>query len=70
MTGSLHMEGQEMIAAVIMILAVVLILAVSFVIGAIKTIGAYEEIFRERDDAEQEEYLRQWQKKKERRGKR
>ena len=59
-----------MIVAVIVIIAIVLILAVLFVIGAIKTIGAYEEVFRERDDAEQEEYLRQWRKKKEKCGKR
>lgn len=58
-----------MIVAVIVLIAVVLILGLLFIIGAIKTIGAYEEIYKERDDAEQEEYLRKWREKKERYGK-
>ena len=52
-----------MIVAVIVVIAIVLILAVFFVIGDIKMIGDHEEIFRERGDAEQEEYLRQWREK-------
>ena len=47
-----------------MIITVLLILGLLFVIGTIKTIGAYEEMYRERDDAEQEEYLREWRDKR------
>ena len=59
-----------MAIAIIVIISVLLILGLLFIIGTVKTIGAYEEMYRERDDAEQEEYLREWRenwnKKKER----
>ena len=53
-----------MAVAIIVIITVLLILGLLFVIGTIKTIGAYEEMYRERDDAVQEEYLREWRDKR------
>ena len=53
-----------MAIAIIVIISVLLILGLLFIIGTVKTIGAYEEMYRERDDAEQEEYLREWREKR------
>ena len=50
------------IAIIIIVLALVVLLA-----GMAVSIGASEEMYREFDDAQQEEYIRKWQEKKARR---
>ena len=54
------------IAIIIIVLALV-VLMLLFLAGMAVSIGASEEMYREFDDAQQEEYIRKWQEKKARR---
>ncbi len=48
---------------IIILIVVVLIVMALFVVGMFAVIGAQEDIYREFDDREQEEYIRKWQEK-------
>lgn len=49
---------------IIILIAAALIALALFVVGMFAVIGAQEDIHREFDDREQEEYIRRWQEKK------
>ena len=45
------------------VFVILIVLAILFIVGAASTYGAMDELQRELDDREQEEYIRKWVEK-------
>lgn len=53
--------------AIIVVITVLLIFGLLFVIGTVSSISAVDDLYREFDDREQEEYIRKWSEEKKQR---
>lgn len=53
--------------AAIVIILVIIVLLIVFLVGVAAVIGAGEDLYREYEDREQEEYIRRWVEEKKKR---